>query len=367
MPSKITVMESLQAITSLIEDFPCISSDEDNSLEEHLSCLAVDHLALSRDALLAAKKEYSCMLPYRLGRGFWKPEDKAHKKDFKSKPELYREVERLVKESWLEFYLIIKYSYQSDGRIISFVHVPKCFGSKISKDISDSIGSGSIINYNTIRLNPSWIRPWQRINDAKALLPKLRDINTLYISGHFSLVDLRNSGLDRNSTFIFSTIREPHSIIVSHANYIVSCLKNYPSRPDSQNWTRLCNLEGIQVNSMIKIHPDQLAAKIIESEFFAKNYSNLLCKAYAPFDNASPIEIRDHIEADPSCYLYSAETLPDLYSRLGIDIDTKRKVNESDTYINLDSFMSLVDSSKRCALASKDEKVWNTLTSLLGR
>lgn len=358
---------SFYEISELLKNVPCLHGDEDHVLTEHLLSLETNYLLPIRNSLLEAKREYSLMLPLRLGRGFWAAGDRLEDTYCTTKQAAALDIERLIKEPWLEFYILLRYADFTNAKVISFVHVPKCFGSKISRDISSSVGDSHLRHYNTIRLNPSWVRPWQRVNDARALLASLSEISILYISGHISLADMRISGLDHKSSFLFSTIRDPIEIIISHANYIVSCLQRHPSRPDSQNWSRLCKLEEIPIESMIDSCPDQLALKIIESSFFSRNYSNLLHKSFAPAKDASTQEVYDYIEICPKCHLYSIDTVPGLYGELGIKAATNDRFNESSRYIERRGFHSSVRSDVRLFLIGKDLPLWPVLSSLTKR
>jgi hypothetical protein len=119
-----------------------------------------------------------------------------------------------------------------EGRRLIFVHIPKCAGTDLIHNLS--------------RYHPhmayghsqrEWIAPEDLLMHlARTSIHKCSSPDLL-ISGHFSL----RYALDnyyRCGDSIFTVIRDPHEIILSHVNYVTNALRNdHPvSRPDTQWW-----------------------------------------------------------------------------------------------------------------------------------
>jgi hypothetical protein len=119
-----------------------------------------------------------------------------------------------------------------ESRRLIFVHVPKCAGTDLIYNLSRYHP-----HLSSDHANREWIPP----DDLLAHLAKISveriGSPDLLVTGHFSL----RHALDNYYRFgdsLFTIIREPRSLMLSHVNYVINLLqRDQPvTRPDTRQW-----------------------------------------------------------------------------------------------------------------------------------
>jgi hypothetical protein len=134
-------------------------------------------------------------------------------------------------------------AYQEKRRLL-FVHIPKCAGSDLSNHLVTKYPSIGQMHGAT-----AWTS-W------KELFACLRDIvlrtkfsNSIFVRGHLNLAYYLSSKLVRPGDEIFTVIRDPHEIAISHINYILTRFsvdfKRQSTGPDTGQWLSQLGLPNI--------------------------------------------------------------------------------------------------------------------------
>jgi hypothetical protein len=140
-----------------------------------------------------------------------------------------------------------------------FVHVPKCAGTDLIRHIKTLYPS-----LEHTMSDRSWTPPGELFGHLHQLAMLIGFYDHLFVSGHLSLGYYLDSGLVRPLDQIFTIVRHPVDIALSHANYVVTRLKADTDQgtfsPDTVQW--LARL-GIGVAEVPKLSPGELSLRIL--------------------------------------------------------------------------------------------------------
>ncbi len=268
-----------------------------------------------------------------------------------------------LQSAWLELYLIDAGARRRDAELYLFCHIPKCAGTKIVEDFR-SLHKGTCLTYSFVRQAQFWVSKWQRVNDKIDLAEKVLSVKSLFIHGHIPLYLFRRSGLDQKAKILFTTLRGPTEIIQSHVNYILTCIDNYPGRPDSKNWIERFSQEGLDLVKKKEKFTHDHARLVLHSRYFRKSYSNLISKFLLPESLlASPENFLSHIYSPAECRLVPINQLELVYASLGLEKPASSRVNQSIKYLDVERLGNLDISYIKTCLLNHDLPLWD----LIGR
>ena len=174
-------------------------------------------------------------------------------------------------------------SYEEKARVI-FVHIPKCAGSDLTRHLKGVYPSLEYTLGDSAWTSPSDL--YERLHHL-ATLSGFYD--RIFVSGHVSLGDYLNQGLIRPFDQVFTIVRDPIDIALSHANYVATRLKADRDRgslgPDSVQWL---NRLGIGTDELQRLELDEMAWKVLGDRDIIQ--PNSMCRWLGGRDAASAMD-----------------------------------------------------------------------------
>ena len=145
-----------------------------------------------------------------------------------------------------------------------FVHIPKC--------------AGSDLTFNLVQRYPSIDRqianPVARdkpalFDELARTLRMLRFSSEVFVRGHVNLAYYENNGLIRPSDQVFTIMRDPVGIAISHVNYILTRFRNdAKSRRaglDTRGWLRVLKMD-FDPDALAQIDSPMLGRQILRDQ-----------------------------------------------------------------------------------------------------
>jgi len=210
----------------------------------------------------------------------------------------------------------------SEKRRLLFVHIPKCSGS--------SVNSHLISKYPAI-LN--WIAN-KDITSRSGLFTALRDFavamanidaKAIFVYGHVPLMHYIDNGFIRKDDLLFTTIRDPFEIVISHVNYVMTKLRNPALKEESDvlHWKGFLNID------LDSIDDANLVNKIIYNQGIHPHHNNFLCS----FLGRGTYKSAKKLIADSKILIIPIEQL-DTWLAENFDIHSNERFNVSNKYIS---------------------------------
>jgi len=144
----------------------------------------------------------------------------------------------------------------ADKLRLLFVHIPKCAGSDLSKNL--------LTRYPSLdqRLSePEWTTSDQLFKKLREFVEITKFSDTVFLRGHITLNFYLENKLARSSDRLFSIMRDPIQIAISNANYVTMRLRQDFERqrlePDTKIW-----LKFLDIDTMPAELSDELATQI---------------------------------------------------------------------------------------------------------
>lgn len=122
-----------------------------------------------------------------------------------------------------------------------FVHVPRSGGTSLGQTMAthactiphDAIGS-------------DWCVGRALLDKVAAICRTIPLHEAIHVSGHYTLRSVIDGRLARFGDHVWTSFRNPHDIVLSYVNYILTTLEADPelTRPDARNWAKRLRLEA---------------------------------------------------------------------------------------------------------------------------
>ncbi len=129
-----------------------------------------------------------------------------------------------------------------EKRRVVFIHIPKCAGSDLNRALAGKY-PGVYLDLTA----PHWTPQRQFITYLKEFVRKLQDVDSIFVFGHVQLQWYLDMNLCRFGDEIFTVVRNPREIAISHAHYVFKRFFEDPLRksPDSREWTNYIGINGV--------------------------------------------------------------------------------------------------------------------------
>jgi hypothetical protein len=163
-------------------------------------------------------------------------------------------------------------AYQDKKRLL-FVHIPKCAGSDLSNHLVTKYPSIGQMLGATV-----WTSGKEFFACLRDIILRMKFSDSIFVRGHLNLAYYLSSNLIRPGDDIFTVIRDPLEIAISHVNYILTRFSADFKRPlpgpDTGQWLGLLGLPNIPDTSSDEANRE-LAQKILYNPQIVP--SNPLC------------------------------------------------------------------------------------------
>lgn len=192
----------------------------------------------------------------------------------------------------------VLHSYPDKRRLI-FVHIPKCAGSDLENVLSKRYRA---INGDLQRAAFSIDVVFNQLRDLVLAAPF---VDTFFIRGHVPLPTYVDQKLIRPSDEIFTVIRDPYSLVISHVNYRLTRLLADPTgkRVDAAQWLNRLGLkelpEGLSDDELLALGKKMLHdARMIPATTLCRLLGHGTTESAMEMIAASDIEITDTARYD---------------------------------------------------------------------
>jgi hypothetical protein len=113
-----------------------------------------------------------------------------------------------------------------------FVHIPKCAGTDLIHHFSTAQP-----HLAQSHASPEWITTNELLTHLAQTVTRSLFCTGILVHGHFSL-GFALSKYYRFGDQMFTILREPRAVVLSHVNYVIARLRDDPtrSRPDTRHW-----------------------------------------------------------------------------------------------------------------------------------
>jgi hypothetical protein len=213
---------------------------------------------------------------------------------------------------------------------VVFIHIPKCAGTDLSVNLMKRFPS----IHQTI-MEESWTQKEKFLQQIARLTMHVRFFDSIFLCGHSDLDYYTSRDLIRPFDRVFTIVRHPVEIAISHVNYILTRLSRDIEAgtiaPDTRAWMDILGLDSLPA----KIPPavvQKLASTILHSTKLVK--PNSMC-SFLGGANAE--------DAIAQLAKYNVEvTTVNEYGRWLQEhwtIASKTKMNRSDSFISLDALL----------------------------
>ena len=144
--------------------------------------------------------------------------------------------QRLIIPSVLEAYV--------EKRRLLFVHIPKCAGSDLSKNLRTRFPS-----LDQRIMEPQWTGKDELFRQLREFIELMRFSDTVFLRGHIALNYYLDNRLARPSDRLFSIVRDPIEIALSQANYVMTRIReDFGLRRlghDTKQWFKFLHIDAM--------------------------------------------------------------------------------------------------------------------------
>lgn len=153
----------------------------------------------------------------------------------------------------------------ADKRRLLFVHIPKCAGSDLSRNLRTRYPS-----LDQRVMEPEWTDKEELFKELREFVELTRFSDTICLRGHIGLDYYIKNELIRPSDSVFSIMRDPIEIALSAVNYVMTRIRRDFEQqrldPDTKKWLNLLGIAAIpnQVN-------DDFAAQVCLKALYNQN------------------------------------------------------------------------------------------------
>lgn len=240
---------------------------------------------------------------------------------------------------------------------IVFIHVPKCAGTDLSVNLMKRFPS----MHQTI-MEENWVPKESLFRQIARLVIHNKFFDNIFLCGHSSLDYYVSRGLIRPIDRVFTIVRQPVEIVISHVNYILTRMtRDLAARkigPDTKEWMDILGVSTLP-GDMPPGLVQRLCNSIINSAQLMK--PNSMCSWLGGADAESAIQ---------QLVNYNVEiTTVDEYSRWLQQcwaIKTDTRMNRSDSFVSLQS-LTPADISRIQEIFAEDAKLYAIINLALDR
>jgi hypothetical protein len=152
-------------------------------------------------------------------------------------------------------------AYAEKGRLL-FVHIPKCAGSDLSKNLRTRYSS-----LDQRVMDPRWTGKEELFKQLREFVKLTRFSDTIFVHGHIDLNYYLENQLARPSDRLFSIVRDPMEIPVSTVNYVMTRIRQDFERQrldwDTKEW-----FEFLGIDAMPRELSDEFAAEMFRRALY---------------------------------------------------------------------------------------------------
>jgi hypothetical protein len=132
----------------------------------------------------------------------------------------------------------------AEKRRLLFVHIPKCAGSDLSKNLRSRYPS-----LEQRLTEPEWTTSDQLFKTLREFVEIAKFSDTVFLRGHITLDFYLENKLARSSDRLFSIMRDPIQIALSSANYVTMRIRQDFDRqrlePDTKRWLKFLGFDTL--------------------------------------------------------------------------------------------------------------------------
>lgn len=210
-----------------------------------------------------------------------------------------------------------------EKRRLLFVHIPKCSGSSVNGHLQSKYPA--ILNWIANKDITSRAVLFAALRDF-AIAMANTDAKAIFVYGHVPLMHYIDNDFFRKDDLLFTTIRDPFEIVISHVNYVMTKLRNPALKEESDvlNWKHLLN-----INDLDSIDDAYLVNKVIYNQGIHPLGNNFLCS----FLGRGTYKSAKKLIADSKILIIPINQL-DTWLAKNFDINSNERFNVSNKYIS---------------------------------
>jgi len=212
----------------------------------------------------------------------------------------------------------------SEKRRLLFVHIPKCSGSSVNGHLQRKYPA--ILNWIANKDITSRSGLFTALRDFAVAMANT-DADAIFVYGHVHLMHYIDNGFIRKNDLLFTTIRDPFEIVISHVNYVMTKLRNPALKEESDvlNWKFLLNIDDTD-----SIDDANLVNKIIYNQGIHPHHNNFLC-SFLGRNGTYKTALK--VIADSKILIIPIEQL-DIWLAENFDIIANERFNVSNKFIS---------------------------------
>ena len=176
-------------------------------------------------------------------------------------------------------------AFPEKDRLI-FVHIPKCAGTDLYSHLASKFPS----LHQTI-MEPAWTAKEVLFERLSRLAVQSKFFSRIFVSGHSSLNYFSSRNLIRPQDQVFTILRDPLDIAMSHVNYVMTRMTDDASSgrigTDTRQWLNILGLESLPTD-ITPASIRKLCSAILRSLQIVK--PNSMCSWLGGADAASAID-----------------------------------------------------------------------------